>query len=420
MSMARTPTFAVKTLAEFNHSAVVDAEWYRHIGYKDAVELIRNNITKAAESFVGIGYYLRFVKEQGLYKEGGYPNIYEFAAYEFGISQGTTTRYIKMNERFSKNGNSPMLDEKFAEFGKSQLQELLSVKDDESLTEALDNRRITSDMTVAEIRQRIKDSDNKSKTARVEKELKDIPGQMAIEEFPEYLPDKSPNEDLQEQAYETKESIVDGEYREVEEKRNRCDVATTEEPKDKTEKKAPAERVTTNDLPRLRRLLDEKKKELDECIKVDAVNPLPEGYIYERKTIVGALTGMLCDLEDVTEQPEQEAEQPELPPLKNSDQRKEWLAKYKDWGLWYHDENIDVNYYKYDFSDGSRLVVTEYPQRHCYWKKAKEDQHYYHLLERGYKRYGDIVYDKQYLHSTDSETYLVDFLKRLQKGGQEA
>ena len=333
--MAKTPTFAVKSLADFNRPAI-DSEWYKHINYQDAIDLIKDNITKAAESFVGIGYYLRFVKEHGLYKEGGYNNIYEFSYHEFGISQGTTSRYIKMNERFSRKGNSPLLDDKFADFGKSQLQELLSVKDDEALTEAIENRSITPDMTVTEIRQSIKAANDQSETLKLEQDIEeDIPGQMIIEDFPEYLPDKSLNEDShdREQRVEEKKSIIDGEYREIEEKKD---------------------------------------------------------------------------------------EIPELPLLKNNDQRKEWLEKYKDWGLWYHDEHIDVNYYKYDFNDGSRLVVTEYPQRHCYWKKGKEDQYYYHLLEKRYKGYGDIVYDRQYNNSTDSETYLVNFLKNLQKGDKKA
>ena len=175
--------------------------------------------------------------------------------------------------------------------------------------------------------------------------------------------------------------------------------------------------ITPDDeLPKLRRLLENKKNELQECVKIDAVDPLPEGYIWERKVVVGALAGMLCDLEDVEEQSKQEPEQLEIPLLKNNDQRKEWLANYRNWGLWYRDEHIDVNYYKFDFRDGSRLVVAEYPQRHCYWKKGKEDQHYYHLLEKGRKGYGDVVYDSQFVHSADSETYLVDFLKNLQKG----
>lgn len=395
--MAKTPTFAVKSLADFNRPAI-DAEWYKHIDYQDAVDLIRDNIAKAAESFVGIGYYLRFVKEHQLYRDGGYNNIYDFASSEFGISQGTTSRYISMNERFSRNGYSPLLDEKFADFGKSQLQELLSVKDDETLTEAIENRSITPDMTVTEIRQSIKAANNQSKTAKIEKEVEeDIPGQMVIGEFPEYLPDKGLNENSKEQGTEQKEGIIDGEYREIVEKNEEI-VAASQSP-DKG-----------NDKPR-KCITGMSKYGSCVCCGVDGIQ-----CCAQCGEDCNSRCGWLPERSDKQGTPEQ----PELPMLKNNDQRKEWLAKYKDWGLWYHDEHIDVNYYKYDFSDGSRLVVTEYPQRHCYWKKGKEDQYYYHLLEKRCKGYGGIVYDRQYNNSTDSETYLVEFLKNLQKGDKKA
>lgn len=109
-------------------------------------------------------------------------------------------------------------------------------------------------------------------------------------------------------------------------------------------------------------------------------------------------------------------EQPNLPELKNNDQRKEWLANYKAWGLWYRDENIDVNYYKYDFPDGSRLVVAEYPQRQSYYSRELCDECFYHLLEKNKKRY-EGTYDEVYRHREECETYLVEFLKNLQKGG---
>lgn len=396
--MAKTPTFAVKSLADFNRPAI-DAEWYKHIDYQDAVDLIRDNIAKAAESFVGIGYYLRFVKEHQLYKDGGYNNIYDFASSEFGISQGTTSRYISMNERFSRNGYSPLLDDKFADFGKSQLQELLSVKDDETLTEVIENRSITPDMTVTEIRQSIKAANNQSKTAKLEKEVEeDIPGQMVIGEFPEYLPDERLNENSQdqEQGTEQKEGFIDGEYREIVEKNEEI-VAASQSP-DKG-----------NDKPR-KCIAGMSKYGSCVCCGVDGIQ-----CCAQCGEDCNSRCGWLPERSDKQGTPEQ----PELPMLKNNDQRKEWLAKYKDWGLWYHDEHIDVNYYKYDFSDGSRLVVTEYPQRHCYWKKGKEDQYYYHLLEKRCKGYGGIVYDRQYNNSTDSEIYLVDFIKNLQKGGKK-
>ena len=170
---------------------------------------------------------------------------------------------------------------------------------------------------------------------------------------------------------------------------------------------------------RLKRLLDRKKQELEECVKVDAAEGLPEEYLYEKKIIVGALANMLCELEDLQDsEPELTQEQhpqSDLPVLKNNEQRQQWLKDYRSWGLWYRDENIDVNYYKYDFTDGSRLIVAEYPQRRCSWRNEKEDQAHYHLLEKNCKGYKG-TYDKQFVHSTDSVTYLVEFLKSLQKG----
>ena len=111
-------------------------------------------------------------------------------------------------------------------------------------------------------------------------------------------------------------------------------------------------------------------------------------------------------------------DQPELPVLKNNDQRKEWLEDYKAWGIWYRDGNIDVNYYKYDFPDGSRLVVAEYPKRRSHWKEEElADEHYYHLIEKNKKFYGSKkTFEGKYENSTDSETRLVEFLKNLQKG----
>ena len=139
--------------------------------------------------------------------------------------------------------------------------------------------------------------------------------------------------------------------------------------------------------------------------------------VRKQKILVAALAGYICEV-DAIENPPEEPEQPELPKLRNNDQRKDWLKNYKTWGLWYRDENIDVNYYKYDFKDGSRLVVTEYPQREQSWKCAPRDEHCYHLLEKGKRKAGtrDETYDQQYIHYAESETYLVEFLKNLQKG----
>lgn len=159
----------------------------------------------------------------------------------------------------------------------------------------------------------------------------------------------------------------------------------------------------------VRDILHAEQKLLNDYLEV---GDLPEKTVDRQKIIVGALASMVFDMEN---NPVPEP-QPKLSLLKNNDQRKEWLKNYKDWGLWYRDGNLDVNYYKYDFPDGSRLVVAEYLQRAQYWDPKKlYDERHYHLLEKDRKGYNGALFDAKYCHTPDSETYLVEFLKNLQK-----
>ena len=108
--------------------------------------------------------------------------------------------------------------------------------------------------------------------------------------------------------------------------------------------------------------------------------------------------------------------QPVLPVLKNDDQRKEWLKNYKLWGLWYRDEHIDVNYYKFDFDNGSRLVAAEFPDREWNWGSNRSDDVYYHLIEKGKRKRDSILtYDDKYQYHGTCETEIVEYLKKIQQ-----
>lgn len=187
----------------------------------------------------------------------------------------------------------------------------------------------------------------------------------------------------------------------------RCQKASNPVMEEKELLEPEPEAPATNRLRTVKEILQKEQKLLNDYIEVGG---MPEKTVERQKIIVGALASMVSDLEN---NPVPDP-QPELPVLKNNDQRKEWLAAYKEWGFWYRDENLDVNYYKYDFQDGSRLVVAEYPQRHSYYSSEYRDEHYYHLLEKNKKGYGK-PYDEKFRHQTDSESYLVEFLKNLQK-----
>ena len=125
----------------------------------------------------------------------------------------------------------------------------------------------------------------------------------------------------------------------------------------------------------LREMLGKEKKYLEEMIKVDAVEGFPKKLLQKKKILVAALAGMLCDLE----MPEQEEQRPELPIMKNNDQRKEWLRDYKSWGLWYTDEHIGARYYKYDFDNGARLIAEVYTNHNEFIGQDYESS-YLHLV----------------------------------------
>lgn len=147
------------------------------VNLDDAKAFIRANITSAARSFIAIGYYLKHIRDNELFREDGHESIWDFAQKEFGISKSTASRYMTMNDRFSKDGNSPLVDDRYKDFEKSKLQEMLSLTDEQL-------EQVTPDMKVQQIREMGKP-----------KEVPYFPmeGQMEFEiDFPEIMPDPEP------------------------------------------------------------------------------------------------------------------------------------------------------------------------------------------------------------------------------------
>jgi len=150
------------------------------MGYRDSLDIIKEESVKIQKSFVKIGWYLKHIQDNELYREDGYENISECAAEQFGYSQSTVSRFIAICEKFSKDHNSPELDERYSGFDKSQMMEMLPMS-----PEQLES--VTPDMTVRQIRD-IKDSrrgkqkdENDAKETKEAEEEK-LPGQTSIEE----------------------------------------------------------------------------------------------------------------------------------------------------------------------------------------------------------------------------------------------
>ena len=149
-------------------------EWYQQLSLDNVKAFIRSNIAAASRSFIAIGYYLKYARDKKLYEEDGHASIWEFAREEYGISKSTASRYMTMNDRFSEGGNSPIVAKEYRGYGKSQLQEMLYLND-EQLEQVTPDTQVKQ---IREIRQPVR-----------EVPYFELPGQLSIDDFPDVMPE---------------------------------------------------------------------------------------------------------------------------------------------------------------------------------------------------------------------------------------
>lgn len=173
-----------------------------------------------------------------------------------------------------------------------------------------------------------------------------------------------------------------------------------------------------DDLTAVKQILEKEQKLMDDCLEVSAEDRgILESHMFRRQTtIVAALTAMVHNMEEAETEPEEKV-QPPLPLLKNNGQRREWLKSYKDWGLWYRDENIGVEYYKFDFDNGARLIAEVYQEEETKYCGAYESC-FLHLVggpepSKGQSGVGKWTRHTKYSRYPNSETELAEFLKEM-------
>ena len=110
---------------------------------------LRTELEKTSEGFVKIGYLLKVARDTDILVGSGYKDYLDFANGEFGLDKSMVSRFIRINDRFSEEGNSDRLLEQYRGFGYSKLALMLRIP--EVITEEL-----SPEYTKAEI-QAIKD-----------------------------------------------------------------------------------------------------------------------------------------------------------------------------------------------------------------------------------------------------------------------
>lgn len=167
-----TPSFSLNSFV-----APAKEDWYKHLTFEEAIDRAKEKMLATAENFVAMGYYLKHIWDEGLYVNKGYHNIWDCAEAELHLSQATASRYINICKKFSKDGDSPFLDDKYKEFGKSQLQELLSINDAKLI------EQIKPDMSVKQIQKLKKD---KADAKKIEQQVSEKDSEENSKELESY------------------------------------------------------------------------------------------------------------------------------------------------------------------------------------------------------------------------------------------
>lgn len=95
--------------------------------YAEFKNALDTEFNTAAESFNRIGYLLKVARDTDILRESGYKTVAEFANAEYGLRKDDVSRFIAINDRYSENGYSERLAEKYRGFGRAKLQEMLSL-----------------------------------------------------------------------------------------------------------------------------------------------------------------------------------------------------------------------------------------------------------------------------------------------------
>lgn len=114
--------------------------------YQDIKLEIKNNLQNIVVSFVEIGYYLKQIRDEKMYLEDGYKDIWDFAAGEYKLDRTAASRFMSINDKYSIDGNSRYLQEQYQGFGKSTLTEMLTLPVE-------DYELITPDTKIEDIRE---------------------------------------------------------------------------------------------------------------------------------------------------------------------------------------------------------------------------------------------------------------------------
>lgn len=117
----------------------------------------------------------------------------------------------------------------------------------------------------------------------------------------------------------------------------------------------------------------------------------------------------------VVKEPELNPIQPELPILKNNDQRTAFVDAYETWPVWIETKETEERYYRYDLSDNASMVVKVYYSRLFDYKAIGEKYEDRFKDGWGKEEYYLLKPEKHFRDCETNKSALIDYLKEVQK-----
>ena len=138
--------------------------------YTQYKQELRTELEKTSEGFVRIGYLLKVARDTDILVGSGYKDYLDFANGEFGLDKSMVSRFIRINDRFSEEGNSDRLLEQYKGFGYAKLAIMLRIP--EVITEELTPEYTKSEIQA--IKNEIDEERSKSEVEHLEENFEQI------------------------------------------------------------------------------------------------------------------------------------------------------------------------------------------------------------------------------------------------------
>lgn len=412
---------------------------------QESVSAVKALLNDSKMNFVMIGYHLRKIDDDKLYRETGHENIWDFAKDQFGLSKSSASRFMAINERFSVGGYSDRLAEEYKEFSVSQMSEMLPLTDEQISS-------IDSNATIREIRNmkpKKKEQPKESvmvvatsQQTEIQDECSDCDlyhnkeagGLECNPECGEYacmLPD--PDEDENDISQQEGDASENPEYftvfdvkRYLDREERNLKLCRDEDIRDEIRKHTAANVAAYKTLLSVMDEADEvlKLSHFANAFYIEGDYGSADFYLYNARMVLNESQ----NFEKVNRPKVDEfVKLQDLPTMKNNDQRGAFIDDYQSWPLWIETPETGERIFRFNIAEDIAIAVRDQkqhlwiPGKYKYSTETEYAGEKYYLLGIS-SNYGvkgaefKKSQEKTFSESLTNRSNLIEFLKKYQKG----